>query len=256
MDPFIKSLHGIAARGGEALLIDTTEEVASAAVFFAALQPLEALQPVAAEGLEVLKEYGLQGRFQINPVFRGCVPEGCFSLLIPLEAETGYGIFVRSGGMFFTEQHYVSLSHEAWKQILNPLLRGAAPDAATERHRLAEAAGRFEIRVSPPEDQPGFLGNIYAIFSPHGQQDCVDKTAGLLQLLGALQMRGVLRHHRFGESGTTVGSPFTHLAARLEELATGTVFAVDTWNNPYFPEILPESVWKDRNSQQFEHPRP
>lgn len=252
----MKGLYGIASIGRDPFLIDTADEVASAAVFFAALQPVEEFQPFVAEGLEVLKDYGFQGRFQINPVFRGRLTEGYFSLLIPLKKETDYGIFVQTGGMLLTEQHYVPLSHEAWKQILNPLLQGAVPDAATERSRLAEVVRRFEIRVSPPEDLPDSFGNIYAIFSPRGQQACVDKTEGLLQLLGALEMRGLLRYHRFGEFNTIVGSPSTHLAARLDELATGKVFAVDTWRSPDSPEILQKSFWRVRNSMQFEHPRP
>jgi hypothetical protein len=137
-----------------------------------------------------------------------------------------------------------------WRAI-RALMTQPAPDAATERRRVARAVALFERavgrRTATSADRHG---NLAGSGRP-GQLDCIDEsrnTAGYLRVLAA---RDLLRWHRVGPRHQRAPWIFDqHWTAVLTERDTGRRWAVDSWflDNGERAYIQPLQAWLDNDA--------
>lgn len=123
----------------------------------------------------------------------------------------------------------VTLSRTDWAA-----LRALFPDsrsAVEERDAVAQAVGRFERiagEVSPIHRD--LAGNPLDVARQPGQLDCIAESLNTTALLILLDQKGLLRWHRVLERAYR--APWVldqHWAARIEEVATGQYYVVDSW---------------------------
>jgi len=143
-------------------------------------------------------------------------------------------------------EHPVTLSEEAWAEIVQPLAEPAA-DAAAERAIVAAVVGRYEMAVGAMTGtgrDPGGTG----IFAPIGDLDCVDEAVNTTRLLVMLDDAGLLAFHKAGRPvhRAFVGKSRTHMTATMREV-DGVAWAVDSWfhDSGQPAEVIELSRWLD-----------
>ena len=128
-----------------------------------------------------------------------------------------------------------------------------AGDAAVERQRLAAAVGRLyrEAGRQAPisADRAGNVRDD-GVF---GKMDCIDHSISTTRMLGLLEARGMLHHHRvLARTRRTRLLLLQHYAAVVEELpadGSGAArrFAIDSWSVEQGEPavVLPLEAWLD-----------
>ncbi|MBU1192871.1 MAG: hypothetical protein KKE76_14320 [Gammaproteobacteria bacterium] len=123
----------------------------------------------------------------------------------------------------------VSLSQADWAALR--ALFPATRTAAEERAAVAHAVGLFERiagQVAPIHRD--LAGNPLAVARQPGQLDCIAESLNTAAWLILLDQHGLLRWHRVVERAYR--APWVldqHWAARIEEVATGQYYVVDSW---------------------------
>lgn len=142
----------------------------------------------------------------------------------------------------------IRLSESDWDQV-RALLREPAPDAGTERVKIAAAVALLESMVGLMTGTDADLGKDDGMGRP-GQLDCIDESVNTTVYLTMLQTDGLLRFHSVG--GQATRGPFTGLLAQwphstsvLRDTQSGVEYAVDSWflANGEPPYIVPMSDW-------------
>ncbi|MGF1639590.1 MAG: hypothetical protein ACFCUO_01425 [Rhodospirillales bacterium] len=135
-----------------------------------------------------------------------------------------------------------------WAAITDPLGAPAA-DAASERDGIAAAVGAFERKAGTKAGTSGDIGGTIKGMFRSGQLDCVDEASNTHTLLGMLEADGLLRWHRRGAHATRLvilsdGVP--HFTATVVEIATGHVYAVDSWfrDNGHPADVVLLDAWR------------
>jgi len=142
-----------------------------------------------------------------------------------------------------------SFSTREWARI-EAIFDDPAPDATSERRRIAEAVGEVERLVGPKtgtdRDAPGAA---IINFSRQGQMDCIDEAFNTTLYLRMMADAGLLRWHDVGEPARRgyVVDGWPHNTATVIGRNTGRGWAVDSWfhGNGVPPEIVPLDVWLD-----------
>jgi len=107
-------------------------------------------------------------------------------------------------------------------------------NAAQERYAMAQAIGLIETAVGPilgTADDPGGVLNASWSGDP-AYQDCVDEAANTTMLLVLMEQDGLLRHHSLHSPsirGAFIDGRWQHYTAVVEEDATETRYAIDSW---------------------------
>jgi hypothetical protein len=118
-----------------------------------------------------------------------------------------------------------------------------------ERKALGTAIAWIERRVGPAtgtaNDRPGldFLGA-----GMKSQQDCVDEATNTTSYMLVMERYALLRHHKVVRpmaKGNMILGRWPHWGAMIEEHASGTKFAVDSFfhANGELPVIMAASKW-------------
>ncbi|MDX1512561.1 MAG: hypothetical protein R3174_02355 [Gammaproteobacteria bacterium] len=121
------------------------------------------------------------------------------------------------------------------------------PDPAAERESIARAVAYMERIVgtmSPTGRDRG--GNEYREDDEPGQMDCIDESTNTTAYLSLFEERGLLEWHRVMDPVYRAPQILDqHWAARIEEVATGSQFAVDSWpgDNGEPPLIQRVDAW-------------
>lgn len=141
----------------------------------------------------------------------------------------------------------VSFSAAEWAEITAPL-RTPAPDAATERARIAQAVSPFELAAGPKAGTDGDVGGTLTGFGESGQQDCVDEAVTTTRFLLMLEKDGLLRHHVVSTPVHRAWIPgeITHLTATVIELeGERGRYAIDSWfhGNGHVAEVVGIEPW-------------
>ena len=133
---------------------------------------------------------------------------------------------------------------------LRRIMQAGARDAAAERAAISRADQWFE-RVAGA--QTGTSGDgakdVYELFTPPSQIDCVDEAENTTSLLKLIDERGWLKHHSVGRidrRGFLIDGRYPHHTATIREKGSGRVWVVDSWvrANAQPPDIKPLEVWK------------
>jgi len=117
-----------------------------------------------------------------------------------------------------------------WAALVEPLAE-AAPDAATERARIAEAIARIETAVGALTGTSEDIGGTFAGFAREGQMDCVDEAANTTTYLTLMERSGLLSWHevRAPMSRGFFVNGWPHTSAVIAETANGEAWIVDSW---------------------------
>ena len=127
------------------------------------------------------------------------------------------------------------------------LLRGyfvpPAPDAATERARLARAIAAMEHWVGARTGTDRDLGGTFPGLGRPGQMDCIDESTNTTTYLKLFATLGGLRYHTVEPRQSRGFLPLSwpHTSAVIRDLTTGQRYAVDSWflDNGMPPYIVP-----------------
>ena len=142
----------------------------------------------------------------------------------------------------------VRLNDPEWKRISK---RFPAKDAASERAAIATAIADFESIVGPITHTDIAVAGTYVQPGPY-QLDCIDESTNTTIYLMLLQEKGWLKFHEVKAPNTRVpfgvGVFVSHRTAVIEDRATKTQYAVDSWfhDNGTPAEIVPLRLWKQR----------
>ena len=166
----------------------------------------------------------------------------------PLIARPTREAFGHCSGHGCAKLETVSLSAPEWQRV-RQLFQPAAPDAAEERRRIAQAVGRLERLSGPRTGTQGDLGGTWPGVMSAGQLDCVDETLNTRTALRLLARDGLLAWHDLGAPaarGNIIGG-LPHRTAVVIERATGTAWAIDSWfyDNGIEPEVVALASWLD-----------
>lgn len=135
----------------------------------------------------------------------------------------------------------------AERDALRAILTPAAVDAATERERLRAALAQMERYVGERTGTSRDRGRTFN-FVGDPQMDCIDESTNTTTYLTLFRRDGLLRHHEVAEPATRGWFVFgwPHATAVMREIASGAVWAVDSWflDNGEPPFILPLEVWR------------
>lgn len=145
-----------------------------------------------------------------------------------------------------------SLSQAALTQGQWDTLRALFPlperNAADERQRIGEAIALLETfagMATGTATEKG--GNLQGLGEP-GQMDCIDESTNTTLYLTLLQKYGLMRLHRVEDRATRGWLVFgwPHTTAVIQEIASGTLWAVDSWflDNGKPPLILTLDQWE------------
>ena len=136
-------------------------------------------------------------------------------------------------------------------QTLKRILASGAKSAAAERAAISRADQWFE-RIAGAQTGTSADGakDVYQLFTPPSEIDCVDEAENATTLLKLAASRGWLRYHSVGRierRGFLVDGRYPHHTATIRDTATGEVWVVDSWvrANAQPPDIKPLSVWKE-----------
>ena len=133
---------------------------------------------------------------------------------------------------------------------LRRIVQSGSGSPAAERAAIGRADQWFE-RVAGA--QTGTSGDgakdVYQLFTPPGEIDCVDEAENTTTLLKLMEKRGWLKHHSVGRidrRGFLVDGRYPHHTATIRETGSGRVWVVDSWvrANAQPPDIKPLEVWK------------
>lgn len=144
--------------------------------------------------------------------------------------------------------HYSSaaLSSNEWRQVAR-LFTPSSISAEQERLRIAKAIGLLEEIVG---HKVGTSGDVAGTFNDGlmGQQDCNDEAANTTTYLKLLIQTRLVRFHQKDDFRTRnfFFSGWPHTTASIKEIATGTLYAVDSWfyHNGHDAVVVPLSDWK------------
>ncbi len=140
----------------------------------------------------------------------------------------------------------VSLSDAEWQQVRD-LFQQPAADAPAERRQIAQAIGRLEILAGRQADTLGDAPGLGVHWNGDEQLDCIDEATNSTQYLRMFAADGLLGWHRVGQPAYrfVLHAWGPSNTATVEETATGTVFAVDSYflANGEPASVLPMPVW-------------
>ncbi|PPE79842.1 hypothetical protein C3941_12230 [Kaistia algarum] len=134
---------------------------------------------------------------------------------------------------------------------LRRMLASGSGSPSAERAAIGRADQWFE-RLAGRQTGTSKDGakDVYQLFTPPSEIDCVDEATNTTTLLNLIQSRGWLRHHKVGSidrRGFLVDGRYPHHTATIRDKSSGVVWVVDSWvrANGEPPDIKPLSVWKD-----------
>ncbi len=142
----------------------------------------------------------------------------------------------------------VSLAATQWEQV-RTLMLPPAPDAVTERQRIAQATALLETLVAPQAGTGGDVGGTFSgLGRGKGQLDCEDEAINTTQYLVMMHRDGLLRFH------TPVGrrwrgnflNGWPHTTAIVVENASGREWAIDSWfeDNGRPAHVVAADIWR------------
>ncbi|MCP5370927.1 MAG: hypothetical protein H6907_04270 [Hyphomicrobiales bacterium] len=127
---------------------------------------------------------------------------------------------------------------------------GAADTADQERESIRLAIARVEQVVGPLAGTSNDEGGLRRIrgWGEADQQDCIDETVNTTSYLLMAERNGLLRYHRVRAPvirGSLLDFRWPHNTAVIEELATSTLWAVDSWvrDNGQPPQVITLAQW-------------
>jgi hypothetical protein len=129
----------------------------------------------------------------------------------------------------------IKLGDEEWAAV-RALFEPPPASAEAERRAIAAAIARFEDavgrRIGTSADIPGLA--FIAAGDPT-QQDCIDESTNTTVYLELLAEAGLMRRHKVApvaSRGVFLDFRWYHQTAVIQELETGTEWAVDSWFEP------------------------
>lgn len=140
---------------------------------------------------------------------------------------------------------------------LRKILAAGAKSAEAERAAISRADQWFERKAGA---QTGTSADgakdVYQLFTPPSQIDCVDEARNTTVLLKLLESRGWLRHHTVGRiesRGFLIDGRYPHHTASIRETASGRIYVVDSWvrANAEPPDIKPLDIWKKEGGLNY-----
>lgn len=121
--------------------------------------------------------------------------------------------------------------------------------AEQERATIAKAIGLMERIIGPKIGTAQDKAGTFNSTAPGGQQDCNDEATNTTTYIKLFQHLGLLRFHQTDDLRTRnyFFGGWPHTTASIEELATGDVYAVDSWfyHNGHDAVVVPIAEWKD-----------
>ena len=123
---------------------------------------------------------------------------------------------------------------------------------AAERAALGRADQWFERKAGAQTGtSKDGAKDVYTLFTPLSEIDCVDETTNTTTLLKLIETRGWLVHHKAGRPanrGFLIDGRYPHNTATIVQIDTGQAWVVDSWvrANGEPPDIMPLSEWKRR----------
>lgn len=141
----------------------------------------------------------------------------------------------------------VGLSRAEWQQIRD-LFDPLPQTAEQEREVLRQAIGLMERIVGPKTGTDTDRGGTFGNSAYPGQLDCNDEATNSTTYMRLMMADGLLHFHRIEDTKTRGGFLIfgRHSTAAISELASGKLYAVDSWffDNGFPAEILPLDVWR------------
>ena len=150
-----------------------------------------------------------------------------------------------SGGCADVSQ--VSLSEEEWQPV-SAIFAHNAQNAGEERVQIAQAIGVLERLIGNKIGTSGDLAGTFGNANYKGQLDCNDEAINSTTYMRLLASNGLMPLHAIEDTRTRnyffTGWP--HSTAVIREIATGELFAVDSWfyDNGHAAAIVPFTQWK------------
>lgn len=146
------------------------------------------------------------------------------------------------------EVQTVGLSDDEWQQVRD-LFDPLPENAEQEREVLRQAIGLLEsivgLKTGTDTDRGGTFGNS----DYPGQLDCNDEATNSTTYMKLMTADGLLRFHRIEDTKTRGGVLIfgRHSTAAISEIASGRMYAVDSWfyDNGEPAVVLPLDVWRN-----------
>jgi hypothetical protein len=159
---------------------------------------------------------------------------------------SGFEICVGGG---CAEVKQVALMDEDWHKIQRIFSQhGEVTSAAQERELIALAIGAMETIVGKKTDTDSDLAGTFGNSDYVGQLDCNDEAINSTTYMRLMRHHGLIKFHEVADMRTRnfFFSGWPHSTAVIREIASGAMFAVDSWfyDNGFPATIVPFSEWK------------
>jgi hypothetical protein len=147
------------------------------------------------------------------------------------------------------EVKHVALNDEDWQNVVHIFSQeGDVRDAAQERKLIALALGAMETIVGKKTDTDTDLAGTFGNSDYAGQLDCNDEAINSTSYMRLMRSHGLIKFHDIADMRTRnfFFSGWPHTTAVIREIASGEMFAVDSWfyDNGFPATIVPFSEWK------------
>ncbi|OYY84671.1 MAG: hypothetical protein B7Y34_00085, partial [Methylophilales bacterium 16-45-9] len=117
-----------------------------------------------------------------------------------------------------------------------------------ERKLIALALGAMETIVGKKTDTDTDLAGTFGNSDYAGQLDCNDEAINSTSYMRLMRSHGLIKFHDIADMRTRnfFFSGWPHTTAVIREIASGEMFAVDSWfyDNGFPATIVPFSEWK------------
>lgn len=132
---------------------------------------------------------------------------------------------------------------------IRAIFQPASRNAEQERQRISQAIGLFERKIGPRDGTGNDIRGTFRETGPY-QLDCVDESTNTTTFLSILENENLLKFHMVKSPTMRVpiihAGRWPHQTAVIEETATGTLYAVDSWfrDNGAPADIITLKEWK------------
>ncbi|MBI4126158.1 MAG: hypothetical protein HY465_01560 [Deltaproteobacteria bacterium] len=190
-----------------------------------------------------------------------CHPDiiGAVPLLRFSESYATFTIFYNSNHSAHRQESVMKLDQSQWQRVVDAFHREPVRTVQEERRAIKRAVAAFGKIVAdlthvttPPFADGGAIAKEPVTPTRGGddsilyEEDCINKSDNIAQLLWHLQQAGLLQFHHTDVTGAIAkSSRFRHFGNRIVQNDTGENFVVDAWvvATGQEPVIAPELPW-------------
>lgn len=143
----------------------------------------------------------------------------------------------------------VGITEKDWQDVLR-IFNSASSNAEIERQKITKSIAKIEKIVTETYDLIPDAAKAKTLRNGNYQMDCIDETINTDRYLRFLSDEDVFQFHKVIDPihrGYFIDGMWPHNSAAIEEIKTGTVYAIDSYfhDNGVKVDAVPKAIWLD-----------